>query len=297
MNTNISLIKLTVFNKVAELLSFTTAADELELSRSMVSQHISQLEQELGVKLFNRTTRRTNLTSAGEELFSVCTESMSNIDTAITNIQQQQIQPSGMIRMTSQTDFGVEFVIPIIQRFMQSYPLIKVELILDDTSIDLYGENIDIAIRLGNLEDSNLYATRIARFDERVFSSPAYFKDKNLPTKPSDLMKYNWITGSRIPNANQWTFFNNNEKSQTVRVKGNVAVNTCEGILTFVRCGAGISVLPKFIVDEKIKSGELIGLLDDYTLDGYDISAVYTQSKQLPNRVRLLIDFLKEQLA
>ncbi len=286
--------KLVVFNQVVESLSFTLAASQLDISCSMVSQHINHLEKAIGVKLFNRTTRRISLTFEGKELYAVCSQSMSKITSAINDIQQQQVSPCGKIRITSQSDFAINYLIPLISRFVKQYPLIEIELILGDTCLDLVEHNIDLAIRFGDLEDSALVATRIATFTDIICASPDYFRHQPLPKKPHDLIKYNWIIGSMIPNTLQWTLCNKDGESETIRVKGNLKINSGRALLEFVSQGVGITALPDFMVKQKVQSGELIELLSEYSAGQHNISAVFIKQKTLPYRLRLLINYIKD---
>jgi DNA-binding transcriptional LysR family regulator len=286
--------KLVVFNQVVESLSFTLAASKLDISCSMVSQHINHLEKVIGVKLFNRTTRRISLTAEGKELYSVCSQSILEITATISDIQQQQVSPRGKIRITSQTDFAINYLIPLISHFVKQYPLIEIELILGDICLDLIEHNIDLAIRFGDLEDSALVATRIATFTDIICASPDYFRHRDLPQKPHDLTQYNWIIGSMIPNTHQWTLCNKEGENETIRVKGNLKVDSGRALLEFVSQGVGISALPDFMVKQKIQSGELIELIAEYSAGQHNISAVFIKQTTLPYRLRLLINYIKD---
>lgn len=295
MISNLNLIH--VFIKVVEKQSFTAAAEALCLTKSVVSRHVNHLEEELGVKLLHRTTRRITLTEVGALYYQRCSGLIEEIENVSSKAQLFQNEPSGTLRISAPMDFGNLILTSMISSFMREFPKIEVELILTDKKLDLIQENLDMVIRVGWLRDSSMISTKLGKTRQLVCSSKKYLEHHPIPKQPSDLTHHNWITLTELPNHGRWTFSTPDNQLEVVTLKGNIQTNNAVSVGNFVKEGMGISALPEFTIVDSLKEGTLQVLLEDYKLEDVGIYAVYPTRDYLPLKVRTFIDHIKTHLA
>jgi DNA-binding transcriptional LysR family regulator len=295
MGSDVNLNRLAVFVALVRAGSFTAAAEQLGLTKAMVSQHLLRLERELGVTLLVRSTRRMALTEAGAVFHADCVQLLEQAQTAIERISDQRSKPSGTLRLTTSTDYGAAVVAPALAEFRRLHPSLQVDLVIDDQVNDLIAERFDLAIRIGWLRDSSLRATRLGGFRQWVMAAPAYLAEHGTPRKPEDLAMHGWIAMSALATPLRWTFTRGNSR-RVVRMRQVMQANNAAAIRALVLAGAGVSVLPDYLVQEDIQAGRLQVLLASYRLQEGGIHAVYPDP-QPPAKVRAFIDFMRGRLA
>jgi DNA-binding transcriptional LysR family regulator len=286
---------MTVFARVVEEQSFSGAARKLGMSKSAISKHVTKLEDSLGIRLLNRTTRRLSLTDAGSTFYQHCARVVEEIETAEHALTDLRGTPRGILRISAPLTFGQQFLPNVIADFMQLYPGLKVDIHLADHMVDLVAEGFDMAIRITRLRDSSMIARKLADFHGQLVASPDYLKKHGTPKHPADLSDHNVIAYTNTPNPNIWDF-DGPDGHTSVRVNPVLWCNNGEFTATAARRGLGIAGEPEFIIANAMHSGELVPILTDYsTRLGGGIYAVYPERRHLPTKVRLFIDFLVER--
>jgi DNA-binding transcriptional LysR family regulator len=287
--------RLDVFYLTARHGSFTQAANVLDITSSMVSQHVAKLEDELGAKLLNRTTRRLSLTLAGEQLFNTCRDVFDRLDQGLSEIHQIQSEPAGHVVVNAQTDFGEKYIIPLSYKFMQIYPKITVDIQLDDEVRDLQQNQIDVSFTLGKLRDSNYRAIKLGDFETILCASSGYLKKHTQPNVLSDLHNHHYVLMSAINNPRKWAFRGPGNTTEKITLSGGIMTNSSQGLQAFVKAGAGIAILPEIFIRDSLRSGDLKRVLPQHCLPAQGIYAVYSDRQRLPFCVRTFIDFIKKE--
>jgi len=296
MANEINLNRLAVFVALVRAGSFTAAAEQLGLTKAMVSQHLAKLERELGVTLLLRSTRRMSLTEAGTRFHADCARLLADAEAAIERVGSSRDTPSGTLRLTTSTDYGMAVVAPALASFCQLHPQVQVDLAIGDRISDLIAERFDLAIRLGWLRDSSMHATRLGSFRQLVVAAPAYLSVHGMPRRPEDLAAHGWIAMSVLATPLRWTFVSGSGHRRSVRMRQVAQANNAAAVRAMVLAGAGVAVLPDYLAEEDIRSWRLVVLLAQYRLPQGGIHAVYP-GKQPPAKVRSFIDHLRERLA
>jgi len=285
------LLSLQVFSAVASSGSFAAAADRLELSRAVVSKHVKHLEEHIGTRLLERTTRRVALTDAGRIFHERALRVIAEIDEAMLEAGQATAVPRGKIRITSALSFGLRHLSYALSAFLDRYPEVRIELDLSDRFVDIGEEGYDLAIRIGTLEESSLIARKLAVTQVVLCGSPAYLDRRGAPRSPRELRDHDCLIYAYNPQPKAWTFRRNGAE-ETVPVDGPVRVNNGDFLRQLALDGHGLVLLPTFLIGGDLHDGRLVRVLDEYDAGELGIYAVYTQRKFLPVRVRTLMDFL-----
>ncbi|EAQ63895.1 putative transcription regulator protein [Marinomonas sp. MED121] len=280
-----------VFTRVVETKSFSEAARQLGVAKSAVSKQIVQLEKEVGVRLLNRTTRSLSLTEAGEIFYRHSAEIVNRTKIALSELKEYQNQPTGTLRISCPVSFGTEHLIPVIKEVRALYPLLKIDLLLEDRIINMVEEGVDLAIRIGWLQESNLVAKLVCETPVSVFASPEYLAQKGTPKTPQDLQKHDWISLSLFSSPLTWEFEKKGQK-QSVQMHSQLKSNSVAAVIALSKSGQGISALTKFCLQNDFEKGLLQPLLTDYKLKPSGIYAVYPHREHVPPKVRIFIDFL-----
>ena len=290
-----NLADIAVFVRVVERGSFTLAADDLALSRAVVSKYVSRLEERLGARLMHRTTRRLSLTEAGAALFEASRGAIERIEEAEAAVAQYQVAPKGRLRVSAPMSFGILQLGGALAEFSAKYPDISLDLQLDDRFVNLVEEGVDVAVRIGALTDSSLVARRIAKTQTVACASPAYLAERGEPERPEDLTVHDCLLYAYLSTANVWRFQGPDGRAIPVAVSGPIRANN--GILLADAAAAGRGVLmgPSFYVAARIRAGQLRRILADYRLPELGIHAVYPQRELVPPKVRVFVDFLLER--
>ncbi len=285
------------FTSVAESGNFTQAAKKLLISTAQVSRQVSELEQRLNTKLFYRTTRKVTLTEEGQLFYQQCRSILDGLEVAERSLTNRQSIPQGKIKISAPVTYGERHIIPLVNQFLLRYPQVEIQIQLSNQRIDLIEEGYDLAIRLGQLDDSSLIAKRISSRQHFVCAAPSYLKHNGKPESIFDLKQHNCLLGS----ADVWSFKETDSGKGTgnknVRVSGSLRCNSGLGLVDAALNGIGIVQLPEYYLQKHIEQGELEVLLGEYQREQEGIWALYPQNKFLASKVRLLIDFLAENLS
>ncbi|UTW02583.1 LysR family transcriptional regulator [Amphritea atlantica] len=282
-----------VFVAVVQYGGFSPAARFLGISKSAVSKRISQLEQQLGVKLLHRTTRKLSLTEAGEHYFEHALKANLAARDAEDAVAQLQGEPQGRLRINTPMSFGRLHMAPMIPEFLKKYPKIRIELVMDDKVVDLVTGGFDIAIRGGALPDSSLVARRLAPLNSVLCASPEYLHREGQPQQLDDLLQHNCLSFSYSNDVKEWSFSKDNQRHSVV-VSGSYQVNNSEALLEAVRQGLGIARLPTFVAGPDIRAGTLVALFPEYKMPAVEINAVLIERQYMPAKVRVFLDFALE---
>ncbi|HYC37822.1 MAG TPA: LysR substrate-binding domain-containing protein [Usitatibacter sp.] len=292
-----NLTDIAVFVRVVERGSFTLAADDLELSRAVVSKYVSRLEGRLGARLLQRTTRRLSLTEAGAALFEASRGALERIDEAEAAIARLQSAPRGRLRVSAPMSFGILHFGPLIAEFSRLHPAVSLELVFDDRFVNLVEEGVDVAVRIGTLADSTLVARKLSSAQMVVCAAPSYLAQHGEPELPEDLAGHNCLLYSYLSTANIWRFTSPDGREIAVPVNGNLRANNGIVEAEAALAGMGILMTPSFYVARSIRGGKLTRILTGYRLPAIGIHAVYPQREHVPPKVRAFVDFLAERFA
>ncbi len=281
-----------VFVRVVKAGSFSAVARELNTTQPTISKKITLLEKELGVKLLRRSSREQELTEAGQVYFQRCQRILDDIDETESIIRHQTVAPQGTLRITAPVDFSHSILAPLLKDFLQLYPDIHVDLILDNREIDLVSEGVDVAIRVGELKDSSLFAKPVAESFFCMLASPEYLQQYGTPVEPEDLTQHNCIMYSLL---RIWNLVKT-DRTISIPVSGNMRCNNGDMILESALIGTGIAMLPYWLVYKELNAGTLKQIMHDTMPDPVPINAVYLDKKYLPLKVQSFIDFFSRKM-
>ncbi|MBI1208039.1 MAG: LysR family transcriptional regulator [Azospirillum sp.] len=279
------------FLRVVEAGSFTGAAERLGISKSAVSRRMTELEDRLGTRLLNRTTRRLSVTEAGRAFYQRCVGIAADLDDAERAAADLDRAPRGLLRIAAPLSFGVRHLAPALPEFLANHPALTIETDLSDRITDLVEEGFDVAIRIARLRDSSMIARRLAPCRLAVAASPAYLERFGRPRDPDALAEHNCLIYTNSPLSDQWQF-EFDGTAQTVRVTGNLRANNGDILAKAAIAGLGITILPTFLLGEALNDGRLICLFADRLRPQLAVYAVYPPGRHLSSKVRVLIDFL-----
>jgi len=283
-----------VFSKVVETKSFSSAARSFDTTTSAVSKRISKLEERLGVRLLSRTTRRVSLTEAGTALYAHAVRILAEVAEAEDAVAKFGGGVRGTLRISAPTIFGERHVTPLIPRLLAKYPDLRVEMSLSDRFVNLTEEGIDCAVRIGALGDSSLVAVKIGEVGSAIVASPAYLAKRGTPKTPHDLVGHECIRFSLVSMAREWRFLNNNNgKESSVPVTGRLVLNSGYAITTAAIAGGGVGHLPLFLVEDALKSGELVELLSDFRTKPSPLHVLYAKTPQLSPKLKAFVDLMR----
>lgn len=285
-----------VFRRVVEAENFSAVARETNMSQSTVSKHIASLEERLGTKLLNRSTRSLKLTEAGKEYYQHCIRILNDFQEAEASVGRGKIKPTGTLRISTSAAFGRTFVVPHLNEFLDTYPDIDIDLLFDDDYVDLVKSGIDLAIRVGPLADSTLIAKKIGASPRLVVASPEYLVKHGRPKKPADLVKHNCLFYSLQKTPDLWYFNSTQEGEESVRVSGRLKASSPDAIGDATVAGMGISVLCEWYAQQYLEKGKLKTILADYKPTAFDIHAVYPERRFVAPKVKRMIEFLATKL-
>jgi DNA-binding transcriptional LysR family regulator len=288
---------LAIFAKVVELQSFAAAAAELSLSKATVSKAVTRLEQRLGARLFNRTSRRLALTDTGQKLSAQAARLLADGEAVENEALAQSVAPRGLVRLAVPMTFGVKEVAPILPEFLGKHPDVTIDLHLSDAMVDLIGEGFDAGLRIASLPDSSLIARRLCAMPRYTVASAAYLKRHGRPTHPMHLAQHKCFGYAYLSTPDVWHYTNAKGEQASVRPGGPLRVNNGEALMPALLAGLGIAVLPGFIVGDAIASGEVEVILEGWTQAEGAVHLVLPPGGPRPARVEALADFLTRHFA
>lgn len=280
-----------IFVKVAQYESISRAARSLGMPISTVSRRLSVLESQLGATLLRRTTRRVSLTAQGREYFNQCQEPLSLLQEAEHVLTQAQKKPEGLLRITVPVALGQQPFLEFLSGFLKAQPRIRIDLFITNTFLDLVAENVDVAIRFGELQDSSVVAARIGKNLRYVVATPEYLKGRKLPTEPADLAQHDCVMLHAKNNEAAWDLSSGRKKAR-VHVSGPISSRDFNTVSTFVYRGHGVGLLPSSYCDAEIAAGRLVRLLPKWQSAPVPVFIVYPSRKFLPLRLTVFMQAL-----
>lgn len=289
--------RLALFSAIVHAGSISKAASGLGMGKSVVSRQLAKLEDELGARLIQRSTRRLTLTEIGELVFAEA----QHIDRAVANIEQlteqHQNEVMGRLRVTCPRPLGQRYLVPLLVEFTALYPKVEINLSVDDRMVDLIAEHIDVALRVAHLEDSTLIARRLCDNPRVLVAAPAYLARKGTPRVPTDLLAHDcllYCSGARV--FDEWSFSQDGATS-LVRVPGKLQINDGMALVAAAVAGGGVMVIDRLLVAQELALGSLVQLLPDYQLRaGQPVYAVYPARPWLAFKTATFLAFLQERL-
>ena len=287
------LASLQAFVTVVECGSFSETARRLGVSKALISKQVAQLEESIGTRLLHRTTRRVSPTSSGQAYYDQCKPLLDDLRELDDSMLSSDQALKGELRISAPTTFAELHLLPIISLYAIHNPELRIKLELTDRFVNLVEDRIDLAIRIGQLDESSLVARRIGEIRLLLCASPDYLKLNGLPASPQALAQKPCVIDSNNPHSNQWHLLSARENC-VVPVNGHLEVNSARAACDLVLAGNGIGFLPSFVVNDHLNTGALVHLLAEYSSEPIGIYAVYLHRKHLSLKVRRLMDMLIE---
>tara|TARA_R110002110_G_scaffold14704_4_gene67748 strand:+ start:4117 stop:5031 length:915 start_codon:yes stop_codon:yes gene_type:complete len=284
-----------VYAKVVELGGFTAAAAALGLSKSMVSRHVSRLENALGVRLLNRTTRRISVTESGAVVFERARRIVAEAEEAANDASCVEGAVRGLIRINAPMTFGIRQLGPVMPEFLSRYPDLAVDLALNDRRIDLIEEGFDVSLRISALQDSSLLARQLAPVERYIVGAPAYFAAHGCPKRPADLGGHPFLLYTQLARPTHLEMTNGAGVREQAELKGRFLCNNADAMQDMMLAGTGLSLSPDFIAYEHMKSGALVRVLEDWSVPPLTLHVIYPHARHLAAKVRAFVDFTVEK--
>ncbi len=291
------LTEMEAFATVVDQGGFTDAARKMGISKSAVSKHVSSLEARLGARLLNRTTRRVSPTEIGLAYYDRARRVLNDAGEADALVTSMQSAPSGLLRISVATDFGVNHLSPVLGEFLQEFDDITVNMVLNNRYVELISEGFDMAIRIGELEDSTLRARKLTETTKRMIASPEYFAKHGRPGKIDDLNEHKLLHYSNQANSAVWKLKAPSGEKRQVRTAGWLTVNDGQSLLNAAISGLGIAYLPSFLYADALAEGLVEVAIPDLPVETQGIYAVYPPGRFTQPKVRAFIDFLVHAFA
>ncbi|MEM5298969.1 LysR family transcriptional regulator [Burkholderia sp. JPY481] len=288
---------LAMFAKVAEEGSFAAAARAMGVSVATVSRGVARLEDRLGARLFNRTSRQLSLTEFGRTICEKAAEIYRQAEEAESAAREMSVQPRGLVRLAVPMSFGLRWVAPLLPGFFRAYPEVSIDLHLSDASIDLVADGFDAALRIAALPDSSLVARRLCAVTQFVVASPAYLKREGRPAHPRELVERPCLSYAYRARSDVWRFTNAAGEEEPVMPIGPLRVTNSDALLPTLLDGLAIAELPEFIAGEYLADGRLEAILTDWSLTKGGLYFVTPSARARPAKVAALSDYFAEHLS
>ena len=280
---------------VADTRSFTAAAERLRTTTQMVSKHVKSFEQRMGVRVFDRTTRRVRVTDVGRAVVERCQQILDAVDELEVSVQDRQRAPKGRIRVAAPMTFGEMYIAPQLSAFRRAYPEVEVSLLLTDRFVNLFEEGVDAAVRIGQLDDSSLVARKLAETETVCVASPQYLANRGRPEEPKELTQHDVIHDDNFRAGPRWPFVVGG-RLRRAEVKPVLSVNSARAVHDLAVAGAGIAMLPRFAVIESLRAGQLERVLETFAASPFPVHLLFPHAHLLTARVRSFADFLTRAL-
>ncbi|MBY4591582.1 MULTISPECIES: LysR family transcriptional regulator [Rhizobium] len=290
------LTSLTVFGRVVECGGFSAAARRLNMSVTMVGNHVQSLEDRLGVRLLNRTTRKVSLTETGKYYYERSSQILAELDEADRTAGALSTTPRGTLKVYTSSAI-VRFLLPVVSEYMELYPSIALDFSIGERMVDMIEDGYDLVIRTVPPPDSSLVARKLTPWRHVLVCSPDYFESHPMPQKPAEVADHNCLQYAYYPYGEEWRFEDGEGRQESVKVGGNAVSNSAEMLRFLTLNGKGIFLAPSFVVFDDIAEGRLVKIMPDYRPVEFSINAVYPNRSHLATKVRLFIDLLAERFA
>jgi len=294
----LNLQRLAIFVAVVDAGSFTAAAVALGHTKAAVSFNVKQLESELGVSLLVRSTRRLALTDAGERFYQRCLRLLQDAENVLDDVRRDHHGLSGVLRITTTPEYGAQVVVPALAAFSRLHPRLRIQHVSSSYHADLISERFDVAIRLGQLADSSHHAARLDSFAILPVASPEYLTRHPVGSL-AQLAQAQWIAHSRLSSPLSWQVITPERQAVLFKVEDTATLmgDSASALLAFALHGAGVALLPEWLVRPAIAEGKLCPLLADHQFPAQSIYALYPNTRHVPEKVRAFIDFLRARIA
>lgn len=286
-----------IFAKVVEARGISAASTDTGLSAPTISKALARLEQRLGARLFNRSSRRLVLTEAGRDLADHAARLLAEAEAAEAALVAQSASPRGTVRLAAPMSFGVREVAPLLPAFLAAYPDVSIDLHLADALVDIVGDGFDMALRIGALPDSSLVARRLAPVPGLTVAAPSYLARRGRPSHPAELAGHDCFAYAYLRTRDAWHFANEAGETVTVRPSARLRVNNGDALLPAVVAGMGIAGLPEFLAREALADGRLERILPEWQSLVSSLYLLMPPGRPRPARVQVLADFLAERLS
>jgi len=288
---------LAIFAKVVEARSFAAAAADLQLSKATVSKAVTRLEERLGTRLLNRTSRRLALTDAGRVLVERAARILHDGEAAEDDTLTQSTNPRGVVRLAAPMSFGLRWIAPILPEFLAAYPEVSIDLHLSDAAVDIIGDGFDMALRIAVMPDSSLVARRLCPITRYVVGAPSYFKKHGRPTHPLHLADHLCFGYAYMATPDTWHFTHKDGEKAAIRPSGPLRVNNGDAVMPALLDGVGLALLPEFFLGDALAEGRLEIVLKDWTIPSGGLHIVMPPGGPRPARMTVLADFLAKHLS
>jgi len=282
---------------VVETGSFTAASERLGMSKALVSKYIGEVEKQLDVRLFNRSTRRLALTETGQSYYEKALPLIEEFTELVDNVTGVQANPQGFLRISVPVTFGEMKLSSVLPKFLKKYPQMQLDIQLTDKKIDMLEEGVDVVIRIGGVDDSSLIAKKINTYPLILCASKNYLSEFGRPKKPQDISQHNCIIDSNFRIGKDWPIISPDNQTQSVTVTSNVSANSPRAVKEIAMNDGGIAMIPEFIVEDALKDGRLETVLPGYHTLEFGLFAIYPHRRYLAKKVRCFIDFLTEEFS
>ncbi len=282
-----------LFLRVVDLGSFSKAAAELRIGQPAATKRVAQLEKQLGARLLHRSTHGVTPTEIGSLYYDKCKLIAHHVDEAETVAGLLQSQVQGVLRVSTSVAFGRRVLVPLLMRFMREHPQLQIELNFEDRYVNLVEQGMDVAIRMGRLEDSTLGARYLGLNPWVLVAANDYLAARGTPQAPTELAAHDALVYSTVQGDARWNFTSPKGRLLSIPVKGPLRSNNLSALLAAARDGLGVAALPRYVAEESLKTSALTALLTDWTLPVQEIHAVYSSPRLVPAKVSTFIAWMQ----
>lgn len=279
-----------VFIEVVDLGSMTAASVKSDVTPQMVGMHIKALEQQFGAKFLHRTTRHIGLTEAGKLFYQHCQQVLGLIGETRQVINQLHVEAKGLLRLSAPATFGARVIAPTLGMFREQHPGVEVDLFLTDSVMDLQADEVEVAIRIGTLQDLSLVARPLGRYRMVIAAAPAYLARQGLPSRPEALAEHHCL-GFRLKQSQRNWHFQRGDEKASVRVDDCISINQGEALRQAALAGAGVIMQPEVLLQQDFASGALVPLLTEFTIPNRGVNMIYRQDRFASAKLKAIIDF------
>jgi DNA-binding transcriptional LysR family regulator len=282
-----------MFVRVVEAGSFSAAARDLNLGQPAVSKTIASLEDRLGVRLLTRSTRKLSPTEAGTAFYERAVRAIGEADEAEAAAQGAGAGLEGRLRVSAPVTFSRLHLVPMLGSFLDAHPKVQLDLLMDDRAVDLVAENIDVALRLGVLTDSALRARKLGQGERLVITSPSYLARRGVPRTPADLLEHDGIIYGQSSGGQEWLFRRGTSET-SVYLRTRLKLSAAEGVREAVLAGQGFAIASRWMFTPELKSGEVVSILEEWTLPPIDLWVIYPSGRLTSAKARTFIKWFEK---
>jgi len=288
----IDLNSLAIFAKIVEVNSLSEAARRLKMPVSTVSRRLAELEDQLGVRLLERSTRNLRLTHVGADILDAARKTLEAEEAIASIVSSELSEVSGLLRLSAPPSISDTLLAPLVGAFQTSYPNVRVQILIADRMVDHIAEGVDLAFRFGNLKDSALVARKLLRYRHQLVATPAYLRAAPLPENPQELLRYRLLTFSHWRPESHWTFSHaSGDRTETITFRPHLAMNDFAGLLAALLADGGISDLPPIVQPELLRNGRLVEVMPEWHFPAMDLSLVHLGNRHMPRTLRVFKEF------